>query len=183
MPESFLDPQKIVQSFDLRPGDHVADFGAGHGYFTLPMARAVGANGKVYAIDIQSTAIDVVRSSASREHLLNIVPLQADLDMPMGSRIKDGLMDFVAVHNVLFQAEHKDVMLGEAWRILRNGGRLAMIEWDGDDASAGALSLGPLLALRIKKEAARAYALDAGFEYDREFAAGSHHYGLLFVKK
>jgi hypothetical protein len=37
--------------------------------------------------------------------------------------------------------------------------------------------------MRVKKDAARAAALQAGFEYDREFAAGTHHYGLLFVKR
>ncbi len=169
----------MVAGFGVRPGDHIADFGAGHGFFTIPLARATGPNGKVYAVDVQDSALDAIRSKAGFEHLLNIEYVRADLDTPGGSRLKDRFIDLVVMANVLFQAEHKDTMLREAWRILREGGGLAMIEWDVSLDTP----LGPPAPMRLKKETSRAAALQAGFEYDREFGAGGHHYGLLFVKK
>lgn len=175
----FLEPERMVQGFGVRPGDHIADFGAGHGFFTIPLARGAGPNGKVYAIDVQDSALDAIRSKAGFEHLLNIEYVRADLDIPGGSRLKDRFIDLVVMANVLFQAENKETMLREAWRILREGGGLAMIEWN---ASSDA-PVGPPAQIRIKKETSRATALQAGFEYDREFAAGGHHYGLLFIKK
>ncbi len=176
----FLEPERMVVGFGIKKGDHIADFGAGHGYFTIPLAAAAGPNGKVYAVDVQDAALDAIRSKAGFEHLLNIEYVRADLDEPGGSHLRDRFIDLVVMANMLFQAEHRDVILREAWRILRDGGRLAMIEWD---TVSGESTLGPPIAARIKKESARTAALQAGFEYDREFSAGSHHYGLLFIKK
>lgn len=204
----FLEPEKIVPFFGLKPGDHVADFGVGHGYFTIPLARAAGGDGKVYAIDIQQSALDVIRAKANQEHLLNIEYVWADLDAVRGSRLKDQFCDFVLIANILFQVENKLGLMQEAYRVLRQGGRMAMVEWGMMEAArpwetASALdigmpgpqaedrpsvpqavrTLGPHAELWIKKENARALALQAGFELDREFAAGSHHYGLMFIKK
>ena len=167
-----------MQGFGLRVGDHVADFGAGHGYFTIPMARAVGGDGKVYAIDVQKEVLDIIRAKAKVEHLLNIEPMWADLDQPHGSKLKEGYIDLVMIANMLFQTEQKEQLLKEAYRVLRSGGRLAIVEWDESPAP-----LGPPPALRIKKEKVRGLGIAAGFEIDREFEAGSHHYGLLFIKK
>lgn len=178
--QEFLDPGQIVQNFGLKPGDHAADFGAGHGYFTMPLARAVGRNGKIWAIDIQPSSLDLIRSRARSEHLLNIVCVRADLDNAGAAGIADNFADFVLIANILFQAERREAVVREAWRILRQGGRLAMIEWD---AMAGPVPLGPPREVRIKKDLARAIASQAGFELDREFAAGPHHYGLLFIKR
>lgn len=173
--QSFLDPNRIVASFGLEKGEHVADFGAGHGFFAIPMARAVGGDGAVYAIDVQKSVLDVIRSRARAEHLLNIQPVWADVEQPAGSRIKDRYIDFVLIANILFQAENKEAVIREAHRILREGGRLAVIEWNEAPAP-----LGPPLVLRVKKNAAVELCRGAGFSNSEEFDAGSHHYGLLF---
>ncbi len=175
---TFLEPERIVRYFDLKPGDHVADFGAGHGYFTIPMARVVGGDGKVYAIDIQKGTLDIIRARAKVENILNIETVWGNLEMPGGSKIKGRFIDFTVISNVLFQAEKKDVVIQEAYRILREGGKLAIVEWDETPAP-----LGPPVNLRIKKETAKNLALKAGFEFEKEFEAGSHHYGLMFIKR
>ncbi|MEK7099138.1 MAG: methyltransferase domain-containing protein [Patescibacteria group bacterium] len=175
---SFLEPQRIVAGFGLQRGDHAADFGAGHGFFTLAMAIAVGRDGKVWAVDIQKEALDMVRSRAMAEHLLNIEYLRADLEQPGTSGLPERFMDFVLIGNMLFQAQERGEVLREAWVCLRSKGRLAMIEWD---AMASPV-IGPPAAQRIKKQDAKSLAIGAGFEPDREFSAGPHHYGLLFMK-
>lgn len=180
---NFLEPERIVESFGLKPGDHVADFGAGHGYFTIPIARLVGTEGKVYAVDIQKSALDIIRARARAVHILNIEYVWADLDEPGGSRLQDRFIDFVLVGNILFQAERPGVVLREAWRVLGEKGRLTVIEWDRERAEMSEYRMGPSSEMRLKKEDARALAVQAGFEFDREFSAGPHHYGLLFVKK
>jgi len=206
----FLEPEKVVPFFGVKRGDHVADFGVGHGYFTIPLAREAGGDGKVYAIDIQQSALDVIRAKAAQEHLLNIEYVWADLEAPRGSHLKDQFVDFVLIANILFQVENKLGLMQEAYRVLRQGGRMAMVEWSSQEAgkqwettpaadvaislapntgggknlpSSLARGLGPRPELWMKKESARVLALQSGFELDREFATGSHHYGLLFVKK
>ena len=174
---NFLDPKRIVTLFELKPGDHVADFGAGHGYFTVAMALAVGGDGKVYAIDIQKPVLEIIRAKARLEHLLNIEYIWADLDQYGGSRIKDGFLDFVLIANILFQAEQKHILAQEAFRVLRSGGRVAAVEWD-----ASPTPMGPPLESRISREQTLQIFSEAGFASDREFAAGAHHYGILFNK-
>lgn len=176
-PQTFLEPQRIVRYFELERGDHAADFGAGHGYFTIPMARLVGGDGRVYALDIQKTALDIIRSKARIEHLLNIELICADLDEPRGSKLKDKFLDFVLISNILFQMERKERLLGEAFRVLREKSTLAVVEWDETSTP-----LGPPLNVRVRKQDAIRLAQEAGFRLEREFEAGSHHYGLLFQK-
>lgn len=175
---AFLEPERIVKSFSLEKGDYVADFGAGHGYFAIPMARAVGGDGKVYALDIQKEVLEIIRAKAKLAHLLNIETVWADLDEQGGSKLKADFLDFVLISNLLFQTDKKDALLTETFRVLRKGGRLAIIEWDADLGN-----LGPPREMRIKKGGAKNLALKTGFAQDREFAAGAQHYGLLFVKR
>ncbi len=176
--ENFIDPKQIVRSFELEPGDHVADFGAGHGFYTIEMAKKVGGNGKVYAIDVQKSALDMVRAKAKHENLVNIEPIWADLDNPVHLKIKDNFIEFVLISNVLHQAEKKQLLLETAFRLLQKGGRMAVIDWDNTISP-----LGPPLLLRVKKEVVKNGAAAAGFVFIKEFEAGSHHYGLLFEKK
>lgn len=171
----FLTPERIVKTFNLEKGDHAADFGAGHGFFAIPMAKIVGGNGKVYAFDVQKSALDILRAKAKLDHLLNIEPVWADLEQPRGSKLKDAYLDFVLIANILFQTENKQNLFEEAFRLLRPKGRLAIIEWDDTPSP-----LGP--AARVKKDSIKNLSIEAGFTLDREFDAGSHHYGILFKK-
>lgn len=173
----FLHPERIIAYLDVRPGMAVADFGAGGGYFSLPLARAVGDQGKVYALDIQKSALDLIRSRAGLEHRLNLETIWADLELDAGSRLPGSSCDLVIVANILFQVEDKRAVLQEAKRVLKTGGQLVVLEWDEAPFPAG-----PPQELKVPKVLARRLALEVGFEAEKEFAAGSHHYGLLFKK-
>lgn len=174
----FLHPERTLAALDIRPGMTVADFGAGGGYFSIPAARMVGEGGKIYAIDVQKQAINLVKSRANLEHLLQVDTIWADLELPNGSHLPDQSADVVLIANILFQAEKKDAILREAWRVLRSGGALAILEWDATPFPAG-----PPPESRVPKESARSLAAAAGFTFEREFEAGDHHYGLLLKKQ
>lgn len=174
----FLHPERIVSRLDLRPGMIVADFGCGSGHFSIPAARAVGETGRVFAIDIQKHAIELMKSRGNLEHLLHIEPIWADLESPDGSRLAASSVDFTIISNILFQAEKKREVLAEAMRILKPGGRLAILEWDDTPFPAG-----PPPKLRIPKRTSQTLAESVGFLIEKEFDCGSHHYGLLFKKQ
>mgnify|MGYP001578112671 CR=1 FL=1 len=173
----FMHPERIIAKLEIKPGMVIADFGAGGGYFTIPAARLAGENGKVYAIDVQKQTVSMIGSKANLEHLLNVETVWADLERPQGSRLQAESVDAVIVANILFQAEAKREVLAEAFRVAKSGGRLAILEWDETSFPAG-----PPPEKRMAKGLARRMAEGVGFKLEKEFEAGSHHYGLLFKK-
>lgn len=176
-PDNFLNPERIIGILDIQKGSVIADFGAGHGYFTIPLGRAVGPEGRVYAIEIQKAGLTIIRTKASLEHLLQIEPVWADLDRPNGSQLQDASIDLVLMANILFQSEKKSGLLQEAFRVLKPGAHALIIDWKADG-----LSFGPPASLRISSEEAKKAAVQAGFAFEREIPVGSHHYGLIFKK-
>lgn len=173
----FLRPEVAVNALDLLPGMRVADFGCGHGHWTLALARKIGRGGKLFAFDIQPTVLESLRSQAKQHHIQNIEAIQADLETANGSKLKDDLLDFVLIANILIQTEKPEEVIKEALRILKKGARCAAIEWDSEGTYAG-----PPAASRISRKKTELLFRSAGFVFEKEFSAGSHHYGLIFKK-
>lgn len=161
----------------IKYGMQVADFGSGTGFYTVPLARAVGPSGKVYALDAQPEMLELTRSKARESRLLNIAAMRVDLESPRGSKLAENTMDFVLISNILFQAEDKPALLKEAFRILKNGGEVAVIEWSSFGSAAG-----PRTEKIVPREAAEKLLDDSGFKRIKEFNAGDNHYGLLYGK-
>lgn len=164
--DSFLNPDTVVDELDVRPGEVIADFGAGSGFFSIALAKRVGYAGKIYALDIREEALEAVRARTKSFRLLNIDTIKTNLERERGSTLKNDTMDKVVVSNILFQAENKQNIIKEARRILKNDGVAIVIEWKEKVA---------------KNETQRLFEM-AGFSLKKEFNAGSHHYGLIFKK-
>ena len=188
---SFISPAKIVsENFNLTPGMKVADFGCGAGHFTLEIARLVGKDGLVYAFDVQEEVLSALKSSVSVKGLANIEICRADLEKPRGTQLADGIADLVLVSNILFQAENKEAVIKEAFRILKSGGRAILIEWsfgsalfESEPQSRGRdKHFGPAKELRLPKDEAAKLFSEVGFSFSRGFDADTSHYGLIFTK-
>ena len=177
MQNNFLNPTRLIESFNIQKGDYIADFGAGHGHFAIAMAERVGGDGRVYAMDINRHAIDIIRRDAKHRHLLNICPVWADIEKPEGSSLKENFIDAVLAANILHQCADTDAVFREAARILHENGRLLLVDW------LPASVLGPDRELRVGPQDAAASARAAGFVLADEFDAGKYHYGLEFRKK
>lgn len=173
----FIDPEEVVKVLDILPGMKVADFGAGAGFYTLPIAKRVGASGKVFALDIRKEALEVIRSKAREGRLLNIEAIWSDLEAKEGSHLKENSADLIIASNILFQVENKSSIAQEAFRILKPGGRIVLVEWDEEKKS-----FGPPLAHLVNRQEAEQIFLKAGFAFEKEFNAGEHHYGLILKK-
>ena len=175
----FVNPSKVIEILDIRPQMTVADFGCGSGHYVIEAARRVGKSGKVYAIDIQQEMLSFVRSQAKLENLSNIETIWADLEMPNATRLKENSVDIIIISNILFQAENKEQIAKEAFRILKPEGKAAAIEWIVEN---GPVNFGPAMNNRISPSDAKNLFEKAGFSLEREFNPGEHHYGLIFVK-
>ena len=88
----------------------------------------------------------------------------------------DESCDMVFIANLMFQAPNKKELITEAWRILKNGGELAIVEWKPYT------ELGPRKENRLSEEELKQLVAPEGFAELKSINAGSHHYGLVFIK-
>jgi ubiquinone/menaquinone biosynthesis C-methylase UbiE len=173
----FVDPESIIQNIGVAKDSIIADFGCGGGYFSLPMARRVGENGVVYALDILPQSLEMVNGYAKTMGLTNIITKRVNLEKDKGSTLADGSCDWVVMKSMLFQNRDKETIIKEASRVLKKGGRALIIEWDNAD-----LSIGPEIHLRISKEVMREMIQSSELSLVNEFSASNFHYGMVVVK-
>lgn len=173
----FADPVKNIAQFGLKEGGVVADLGAGSGHYTLAASEKVGSTGVVYAVDVQKELLDRVVIRAKEEGAGNIEIVWGDIEEMGGSRLKDGSVDAVIISNTLFQVEDKKGLAAEADRILKNKGRVLVIDWDGSYDN-----LGPTEEAVYKASDARALFENKGYIFESDINAGAYHYGFSMSK-
>lgn len=175
---SFVDPAKVISQIEIKPGAIVADFGCGSGYFSFEFAKAVGPDGKVYALDILPQALEAVGSHAKLMGIHNIVTKRANLEREGGSSLGLASVDWAIMKDMLFQNEHKHIIITEMARVLKPGGHALVMEWN-PKASA----LGPEKKLRIDPEELKTLLLASGLSVEKSFPAGGYHYAFLMKKE
>ncbi len=171
----FAEPEKILKNFGIADTMIVADFGAGSGFYSIPVAK-MAQNGKVYAIEIQKDFLTTLKDKAEKENVGNIEILWADIEKSGGTRLNDAIVDVVILSNILFQAIHKEKVLEEAYRILKNGGRVLFVDWS--EVSTFSPKTENLIMPTVAREMFKAQK----FVFDKDIEAGEHHYGMIFRK-
>ncbi|MFA5029877.1 MAG: methyltransferase domain-containing protein [Patescibacteria group bacterium] len=168
----------VYEKIGLMLGMNVGDLGCGNlGYFSLPAAKIVGKSGTVYAVDILKSALQAVENRAKQEGIDNLKTVWSNLEVVGATKIPEASLDIAFIHNVLFQSDKDDLVIKEAYRLVKLGGKLMVIDWLKVKAP-----FGPLLGDRIDKEEVKKMAQATGFNFLEEFMAGPYHYGLIFVK-
>lgn len=124
-------PQKAIAALGIRPGQTVADIGAGSGYYTVRLADAVGPTGRVYATDIQPEMLELLRKriGAGRGGAIEVV-----LGTATESRLPDGAIDVALMVDVYHELAAPQVFLRSVKRALRPDGRLVLIEFRKESA-------------------------------------------------
>lgn len=173
----FINPQAVIDQLGIVEGAVVADFGCGTGYFVFPIAKKIGETGIIYALDVLAPKLEAIESQAKLSGLTNIVAKHVNLEKDGGSKLEDGSLDWVVLSNMLFQNENKGVIIKEAGRVLKPGGKMLIVEWKKED-----LAIGPQSNLKISKEEATKLAEDAGMKMEKEIAVSDYHYGLVLTK-
>lgn len=173
--EGLFSPEKILEQIEIQDQMEVADFGCGHGFFSIPLAKRT-PKGKVYAIDVVKEALEAVESRAELEKIDNIKTIQANLENFGGSKLEDSSIDIVLLRNILFQSQKKEEIVREAKRVLKPGGEMVIAEWKADSTMA------PKEGWLIEKEEVKKLTEDEGLVFKKEMIMDSHHYGLVFNK-
>ena len=167
----WLPPAEVMRALALQPGETAADLGAGTGYFALPMAEAVGPAGKIYAVDAQSEMLALLKSRLDREGLANVELVHAEAER---TGLPEASCDLYFLANVWHELEDWGAAAREARRVLKTGGRVAILDWRPDvDAENG-----PPLAHRVDPSHASDYLQAAGFQLADAVTVGRYSWLL-----
>lgn len=138
-----------MRKLGLKPGMVVCDLGCGNGYWTLPMARKVGEEGKVYAVDIQREMLQKLRQRADRYSVKNIQPVLGAIDDP---KIPENEIDLLLMVDVYHEFSHPESMLWEIRRSLTPTGVIALLEYREEDPTVPIKPLHKMSKRQILKE-------------------------------
>ena len=167
-------PEEVVKALRLKKGELIADLGAGSGYFTLRLAREVGPEGHVYAVDISPEMILHLNERIRDAGLLNVSTILAPPDDPLLPQKVDRFFIVDVWHHIDDQPAYLSLMK----KLLKPGGQVVMIDFHKRD-----LPFGPPTAMKIAREDLIAQMEEHGFEVAGEHAFLPYQYFVVFGEK
>ena len=145
----------LLRELGLKPGMAVADIGAGTGYYARRMAPLVGANGVVYATDVQPEMMQMLADGARKAGLTNIKPVLGGLQ---SVNLPDNSIDLAIMVDVYHELEYPFEVIDSLVRALKPGGRIAYVEYRLEDPRVPIKTAHKMSEAQVRKEAA-AHAL------------------------
>lgn len=116
---------RVIESLEIHPGDHVADIGAGDGYFTFRFADVVGPSGKVYAVEVSDKLIESLEEKARGEGYSNVVVVKGEYDDPL---LPDGQMDLVFLCHAYHHIDNRTQYFDRLRKDLNAMGRVGIVD-------------------------------------------------------
>ncbi len=125
-------PSEMLEQLAVKPGMTVCDMGCGDGYYTVELAKRVGAEGRVLAVDIQPEMLQELSRRCERDELRNV---EMVLGVPHNPKLPEGEVDLILMVDVYHEFSHPVEMLAAMRRSLKPSGRIALVEYRGEDPS------------------------------------------------
>jgi ubiquinone/menaquinone biosynthesis C-methylase UbiE len=144
-------PDVLYDLLELSPGAVVADVGAGSGYHTRRLARAVGDVGRVFAVDIQPEMLEILEDRLTREGITNVAPV---LGTPTDPGLPEASVDLVLLVDVYHEFLHPYEMMNALCRALKPGGRLVLVEYRAEDPAVPIKPLHTMSEVQVRREMA-----------------------------
>jgi len=119
-----VDGETFLKEIGIKRGQIVLDFGCGAGHYTIPAAKVVGKEGKVYAMDKDSEVLSKLIQLVKSEELKNIEPMKTQGELKI--KLKDESVDVVLLFDVLHYMEQRRKILDEVHRVLKQGALLSV---------------------------------------------------------
>lgn len=172
----FVDPEKLLKAIPVEPGMNVVDMGCGNGHYAVMAGQLAGSKGQVQALDILEDALSQTATLARLHGIQNISTKVCNLELFGACGLPEQSTDLAIMSGLLHQLKNKTNALREAYRLLKTGGRLLLVEWTKDSP------LGPAQSERLEEEGVRKLLEESGFRPVSSLPAGSFHYALLYTK-
>lgn len=170
----YTDPYHILRKAGLRRGRILVDLGCGTGFFSVPASRVTGSRGQVISLDFQLDMLSSLKAKLKAEAEANLELMLSDV---LAVPLRSASVNLVLMVDTFHEVERKAVFLREAWRILKPGSRIAVVDW-----KKVRMEIGPPWEERLTLDEVLSFLSQAGFRKSFTFEAGLYHYGVTAVK-
>ena len=168
--DAWQKPKEVIEKLAVAPGAHVADIGAGGGYFTWYLADAVGADGIVYAVEIDETGLEMIRKDKDTRGLTRVIPILAEPDDPKLPEKVDLVFSCDTYHHM----KDRVAYFKSLTRYLKADGRVAILDFHPHGVFSGLLGHG------TAKDEVKREMESAGYRLSAEFdAIESQHFQIF----
>jgi predicted methyltransferase len=123
-------PQLMIDALQIKPGQVIADLGAGSGYYSFRIAPLVGERGNVLAIDVEPRMLRIITERAKRAAVANVTTV---LSTPSDPNLEPNSVDLLFMVDVYHELEFPFEMMTKVREALKPGGRVALIEYRAED--------------------------------------------------
>ena len=167
-----IDPAGFFAALELRGGIVLLDVGCGVGSYALAAAEKIGVKGTIYAVDLWEEGIATLSREIALRRIGNIHPLVADVSrkIPVADRSIDVCLMATVLHDLIADGT-ADGTLREVGRVLKPGGRLAVVEFDKVEGPPG-----PPRAIRLSPAELDSVLVPRGFHLLTTTAVGPYNY-------
>ena len=170
--DAWQKPHDVIDALVLRPGEQIADIGAGSGYFALRFARHVGPDGRVLAIDVSREMLAHLEAQVKAAGLTNV---ETKLVPPDDPQLPDASLDRAFICDVWHHVDDQAGYLEKLKRALRPSGQIVMVDFHKRE-----LPVGPPVSMKIAREDLIAQLERHGFRLAREHTFLPYQYFLVF---
>ena len=140
----------LLEALALKPGESVADIGAGTGYFSWRMAKRVGDKGKIYAVEIQQEMLDLLMAAMKQQGVADrVLPVLGTVQDP---KLPAAGIDTILLVDVYHEFDFPFEMTRAMIAALKPGGRIVFVEYRGEDPDVPIKLLHKMTEAQVKKE-------------------------------
>lgn len=139
----------LLEQLELKPGQVICDLGCGVGYHTIPIAKRVAPEGKVYAVDIQIEMLQALSQNANHEGVENIESILSEQGDP---KLPEHSIDLILLVDVYHEFSDPETMLAKMQQALKPDGMIALVEFRREDPRIPIHPLHKMTKSQILKE-------------------------------
>jgi predicted methyltransferase len=144
-------PEKVLAALNVEPGQVAVDLGAGSGFYTFKLAKLVGPEGSVLAVDIQDAMLKFIRDRAARENMTNIGLVKSTETDP---HLPANRVDLVLMVDVYHELSFPYEVMTNVVKALKPGGRVAFVEFRAEDENVPIKRVHKMSIEQLSKEMA-----------------------------
>lgn len=171
--DTWQKPLEVIAALAITPGSRVADVGAGGGYFTWYLANAVGPQGKVFAVEIDETALDIITKEIQSRGIMNVKTVRAD---PNDAKLPEPV-DLAFICDTYHHMTNRVAYFQKLALSLTTNGRVAILDFHPHGFFSGFLGHG------TAKEDVRREMEAAGYRHEGDFKVVDSQHFQVFARK